>query len=121
MNAVADASAAVAPAMAANDALARGNLQLADYLCREALRADANDVLALSLLGHMASGLRRFQLADAWFTRAAALRPQATEIAAWRDRAREMAQAARAHAASNGPMALARPRYLLIKAWGYGF
>jgi len=118
---VADAPAAAAPAIAANDALARGNLQLADYLCREALRADANDALALSLLGHMASGLRRFQLADAWFTRAAALRPDAAEIAAWRDRAREMAQAARAHAASSGPKALPRPRYLLIKAWGYGF
>ena len=30
--AVADSPAAVAPAIAANDALARGNLQLADYL-----------------------------------------------------------------------------------------
>ena len=98
--AVADAPAAASPAIAANDALARGNLQLADYLCREALRADAGDALAMSLLGHMASGLRRFQLADAWFTRAAALRPESADIAAWRDRAREMAQASRAHAAA---------------------
>src|SRR4051812_32469818 len=116
MSALAEAPA-VSPALAANDALARGNLQLADYLCREALRADATDALAMSLLGHMATGLRRFQLADAWFTRAAALRPDSADIAAWRDRAREMAQAARAHASSGSPAAAARARYLLVKAW----
>ena len=119
--AVADAPAAVSPAIAANDALARGNLQLADYLCREALRANPQDALAMSLLGHMASGLRRFQLAEAWFTRALAVRPDAAEIAAMRDRAREMAQAARALAASPAPRAMPRPKYLLVKAWGYGF
>jgi tetratricopeptide (TPR) repeat protein len=112
---------AVSPAVAANEALGRGNLQLADYLCREALRENAQDALAMTLLGHMASGLRRYQLADAWFTRALSLRPEAAEIGAWRDRAREMAQAARALAASTAPKAVARPRYLLIKAWGYGF
>ena len=120
MNAVVDAPA-VSPALAANDALARGNLQLADYLCREALRDNPQDALAMSLLGHMASGLRRYQLADAWFTRALSLRPDSAEIGAWRDRAREMAQAARALAAATAPKAVARPKYLLIKAWGYGF
>ena len=120
MNAVADAPA-VSPAIAANDALARGNLQLADYLCREALRDDPQDALAMSLLGHMASGLRRYQLADAWFTRALSVRPEAIEIAGWRDRAREMAQAARALAASTATKAVPRQKYLLIKAWGYGF
>ena len=120
MNAVVD-TPAVSPAIAANDALARGNLQLADYLCREALRDNPQDALAMSLLGHMASGLRRHQLADAWFTRALSLRPGSAEISAWRDRAREMAQAARALAASTATKAVARPRYLLIKAWGYGF
>ena len=120
MNAVVD-TPAVSPAIAANDALARGNLQLADYLCREALRDDPQDALAMSLLGHMASGLRRYQLADAWFTRALSVRPEAVEIAGWRDRAREMAQAARALATSTAPKAVARPKYLLIKAWGYGF
>ena len=119
--AVAETAVTPSPALAANDALGRGNLQLADYLCREALRDNPQDALAMSLLGHMASGLRRHQLADAWFTRAASLRPDAVEIAAWRDRAREMAQAARALAASVAPKALARPKYLLIKAWGYGF
>ena len=119
--AVAEGSAAVSPAIAANDALARGNLQLADYLCREALQGNPQDALAMTLLGHMASGLRRWQLADAWFTRALALRPDSGELGAWRDRAREMAQAARALAAAPAPKALARPRYLLIKAWGYGF
>ena len=120
MNAVVD-TPAVSPAIAANDALARGNLQLADYLCREALRDNPQDALAMSLLGHMASGLRRHQLADAWFTRALSLRPDSAEIVGWRDRAREMAQAARALAATIAPKAVARPRYLLIKAWGYGF
>ena len=72
MNAVAESST-VSPALAANDALARGNLQLADYLCRDALRADPHDALAMTLLGHMASGLRRWQLAEAWFARALAL------------------------------------------------
>ncbi len=120
MNAVVD-NPAVSPAVAANDALARGNLQLADYLCREALRDDPQDALAMSLLGHMASGLRRYQLADAWFTRALSVRPEAVEIAGWRDRAREMAQAARALSASTAPKSVARQKYLLIKAWGYGF
>ena len=87
MNAVVDIPK-IAPAVAANDALARGNLQLADYLCREALRDDPQDALAMSLLGHMASGLRRYQLADAWFTHALSLRPDSAEIVAWRDRAR---------------------------------
>ena len=123
MNAAAVAETAVkpSPALAANDALGRGNLQLADYLCREALQENPRDALAMSLLGHMASGLRRHQLAESWFTQAAALRPDSTEIAAWRDRAREMAQAARALAAQAAPKAVARPKYLLIKAWGYGF
>ena len=120
MNAVVD-TPAVSPAIAANDALARGNLQLADYLCREALRDDPQDALAMSLLGHMASGLHRYQLADAWFTRALSLRPEAIEIAGWRDRAREMAQAASALAGSTTPKSVARQKYLLIKAWGYGF
>jgi protein O-GlcNAc transferase len=119
--AVAVSPALASTALAANDALARGNLQLADYLCRDALRADPQDALAMTLLGHMASGLRRWQLAEAWFTRALALRPGSAEIGAWRDRARELAQAARALAAAGGPKPLARPRYLLIKAWGYGF
>ena len=119
MNAAVAATAS--HALAANDALSRGNLQLADYLCRDALRESAHDVVALSLLGHMATGLRRHQLAEAWFTRALAVRPESADIAAWRDRAREMAQAARALAAAPAPKALARPKYLLIKAWGYGF
>jgi hypothetical protein len=121
VNAVVVDAPAVSPAVAANEALGRGNLQLADYLCREVLRDNPQDALAMSLLGHMASGLRRYQLADAWFSRALALRPDAAEIGAWRDRAREMAQAARALASSSTPKAAARPRYLLIKAWGYGF
>ena len=121
MNAAVAEPVGVSPALAANDALARGNLQLADYLCRDALRADPQDALAMTLLGHMASGLRRWQLAEAWFTRALALRPGSTEIGAWRDRARERAQAVRALAAAGGPKPLARPKYLLIKAWGYGF
>ena len=93
--AVAEAAVTPSPALAANDALGRGNLQLADYLCREALRDNPQDALAMTLLGHMASGLRRWQLAEAWFTRALA--------------------------AAGGPRPLARPKYLLIKAWGYGF
>ncbi len=121
MNAVVDSAAPVSASLAANDALARGNLQLADYLCRDALRDNPQDALAMSLLGHMAAGLRRWQLADAWFTRALSLRPGSTEIVGWRDRAREMAQAARAMAAAAAPKMLARPKYLLIKAWGYGF
>ena len=92
-------------------------------MSRGACSDDPQDALALSLLGHMASGLRRYQLADAWFTRAAwRCVPEAVEIAAWRDRAREMAQAARALAASSGAQARrTRQKYLLIKAWGYGF
>jgi protein O-GlcNAc transferase len=109
------------PALAANDALARGNLQLADYLCRDALRADPSDALAMSLLGHIASGLRLPQLAHGWFARALAVHPGSTDIRAWHDRAAEIAQAARALAAAAAAKAPARPRHLLIKAWGYGF
>ena len=118
MSAVADVAS---PALAANDALGRGNLQLADYLCRDALRADPDDALAMSLLGHIASGLRLPQLAHGWFARALAARPDSADIRAWHDRAAEIAQAARALASAPAAKAPARPRYLLVKAWGYGF
>jgi hypothetical protein len=121
----AEGSLAVSPAIgsaaaaslttAANEALGRGNLQLADSLCRRALERDADDVVALCLRGHMALGLRRGEIAERLFGRASALRPQAQQVGQWLDAARS-ASSARPAVDPAGSSGL-----FLIKAWGGQF
>ena len=102
MTAAVAAPAVQAPpsmAIQANEALARGELALADSLCREALRRSPRDVVALCVSGHVALALQRFHHAQVFFGRAQALQPQSTDIADWLARAREIGQAAKALAA----------------------
>ena len=87
MTAAVAAPAVQAPpsmAIQANEALARGELALADSLCREALRRSPRDVVALCVSGHVALALQRFHHAQVFFGRAQALQPQSTDIADWR-------------------------------------
>ena len=95
----------VSMAVSANEALARGELALADRLCREALRRDPRDVVALCVSGHVALALQRFHHAQVFFGRAQALQPQSTDIRDWLARAREIGQAAKALAARHAPPA----------------
>ena len=96
-------------AKAANDALGRGNLRLTDELTAEVLSRTPDDVFALCLRGHLALRLRRAALAEPLFARAAALQPEAAQIAQWRDAARA------------GVPAPAAERLLVVKAWGGDF
>jgi hypothetical protein len=120
----AEGSLAVSPALgsasavsltnAANEALGRGNLQLADSLCRTALERDPDDVVALCVRGHLALGLRRGEVAENLFARALALRPQAQQVRQWLEAARAASAAADANGKATGKL-------LLIKAWGGEF
>jgi hypothetical protein len=108
-------ASAISPTSAANDALGRGNLQLADSLCLKALERDPNDVIALCLRGHMALGLRRGEIAGRLFAQAAALRPDAEQVRQW-------LQAARSAPQARSPESIAAPgKFLLIKARGENF
>ena len=95
----------VSMAVSANEALARGELALADRLCREALRRAPRDVVALCVSGHVALALQRFHHAQVFFGRAQALQPQSSDIRDWLARAREIGQAAKALAARQAPPA----------------
>ena len=95
-------------AKAANDALGRGNLRLADELTADALARTPDDVVALCLRGHLALGMKRGALAEPLFARAASLQPDSPQIAQW-------LQAARA------PAAPTAGQLLVIKAWGGDF
>ncbi len=95
----------VSMAVSANEALARGELALADRLCREALRRNPRDVVGLCVSGHVALALQKFHHAQVFFGRAQALQPQSTDIRDWLARAREIGQAAKALAARHAPPA----------------
>jgi hypothetical protein len=95
--------------------LSAGNLVLTDFICREVLAADPRNAAALALLGALAQrlGLQR-QAVD--YFRAALARdphyaPAKTSLAS-------LAGAATPFAAAH---AIDGRRYLLIKAWGFGF
>lgn len=103
--------------LAANEALAKGNLQKAELLCRELLEQSPTDLVALALLGHLAHHLQRFDDAAGYFDAGQRLAPQSAEFAQWLALARSNAAIAQQQRAQRTE----RPRYLLIKAWGYGF
>ncbi len=95
----------VSMAVSANEALARGELALADRLCREALRRNPRDVVGLCVSGHVALALQKFHHAQVFFGRAQALQPQSSDIRDWLARAREIGQAAKALSARQAPPA----------------
>jgi protein O-GlcNAc transferase len=96
--------------------IARGNLQKAELLVRRVLVRTPENPAALTRLGRIASEVGSFEIAAQHFTQA--LRQQPSE-----ELEQELQTALRDEQARRERRAAmpARPRYLLIKAWGYGF
>jgi len=96
---------APAPLSVAIDAYLRGNLQKADLLCRRLLQDEPQNTAAWLLLGRIAE-----QVGATTHARNAL------------HQARQTAPGAEIHDIAPPPTpAPVHPRYLLIKAWGYGF
>lgn len=91
---------------AAFDAIQKGNLQKADLLCRTALAQQPGLGQAWQLLSVIAQRVGARELAVQYDTTARQLMPGAESV---------LTQPAAE------PPAPASPRYLLIKAWGFGF
>ncbi len=108
-------SAPVPMAIQANEALGRGNLVLADKLCREALRCAPRDLVALCVSGQTALAMGKLHHAVVFFGRAHALNPQSNDIRGWFERAREMHQAAKARAVASAPPAVANASAVQVK------
>jgi predicted O-linked N-acetylglucosamine transferase (SPINDLY family) len=122
---VPDLGAAPAPALQpgvtpshlqAGDDVRRGNLQRAEFHCRDLLQQSPEDALALTLLGHVALKVGCFDVAARHYARVLTLTPGAEDVEGYRRAA--LAADERQRAAQ--PRS-AQPRFLLIKAWGYGF
>ena len=92
-----------------------GNLALADVLCDTLLRMGHRAPVVLLVQGLVAVALKEFKRGQALLTEAQQLAPQDPSIKAGLDAARKGAR----------EQAMVRPdgrkRYLLIKAWGFGF
>ncbi len=106
--------------------IARGNLQKAELLCREALKASPQHVGALKLLGDIATRVGAHDFAADHYGQALALLPEprarsSSLNALLKDSQAKAAQAADAQARGGEGTATATTRALLIKAWGYGF
>jgi protein O-GlcNAc transferase len=85
----------------------QGNLQKADLLCRRELKDEADPVPALLMLARIAEHLGQHGHARGYMTQAKVLNP-ALEV--------------HSVPGSTAPTtSTPQPRYLLIKAWGYGF
>jgi len=97
---------------AANEALMRGNLPLADLIAQELLRAEPGNAFAFNVVGIVAARLGSRDEAIAHFKRALAAAP-------YLQTARDNLQSATA--ALPSPHMPKADRYLLIEAWGSGF
>lgn len=95
----------------AADALADGNLAASEVVCRDILEAEPGNAAALNLLGIIAARLGMGAPACGYFTAALALQPANQTVR------RNLAAAQGAPT----PVLPAGERYLLIKAWGFGF
>jgi hypothetical protein len=97
--------------------IARGNLQRAEILCRDQLDQHPADTAALKLLGDVATQIGADDFAARHYGEALATLP---EPQAGRSVLNSLLATARNRAAVVKP-APQGTRYLLIKAWGYGF
>ena len=96
--------------------LRQGNLPLAEILVRNSLPPDGDGAKALNCLGWIAAAVGSPEPATDYFAQAAALAP------AWQQPRNNLAQMHRCAAETKSPAVSDLPmRYLLIKAWGYGF
>lgn len=93
-----------------------GRLVQAEYLCLDLLRLRSDDSRALELLGRIAQRIGKFSIASACFRAAAQSAPGNSSLSA------RLTQATAAQSKrSERRKGRDAERYLLIKAWGYGF
>jgi len=95
----------------ANRSLAAGNLAAAEIACRDLLDFEPRNAAALHLLGFIAARVGAREAAMGFFQAALGIEPD-------NERIRDNLAAARAMAEPPVPPG---KRYLLIKAWGFGF
>jgi protein O-GlcNAc transferase len=97
-------------------AIARGNLQFAEFLCRQQFEEDASRPEIWQALAHIASQVGAHAVAAECWHAVRQLSPGDPYVLS----ALQSAHAAQ-QKADSAATALTSPRYLLIKAWGYGF
>jgi len=95
--------------------ISRGELALADFICRDVLAIAPGHAVALNLIGVIAAQLGLYDDAVAHFERALAGNPPFLPA---KDNLRKIR-----NAQARAPRSQVSPgqRFLLIKAWGYGF
>ncbi len=89
----------------------KGNLPQAELYCREFIRAHGDHPDALTLLGMIALGVQAGEFATGFFEKALAQSPAHQAARQYLERAKKMPVPGK----SGGD------RFILIKAWGYGF
>jgi protein O-GlcNAc transferase len=97
----------------------RGNLQKAEMQCRQQLEQVPGHMGALKLLGDIASRIGAHDFAVRYYTDVLRTMPQAQAAASSVNTLLSLAQAKAKAAASSG--SATKDRYMLIKAWGFGF
>jgi protein O-GlcNAc transferase len=95
--------------------ISKGNLALADFICRDVLAAYPGHAIALNLIGAIAAQLGLYDHAIAHFEMALAGTPPFVPA---KDNLEKIKTA---QARAPRPHATTSPRFLLIKAWGFGF
>jgi hypothetical protein len=96
----------------ANRAFLAGNLAASEIVCRNILDADPRNAAALNFLGVLAVRLKATEQARAYFADAIRAEPRSQTLRNNLDSLKLVASS-RAQAET--------PRYLVIKAWGFGF
>jgi protein O-GlcNAc transferase len=97
----------------------RGNLQKAEFLCRNVLDQSPDNTFALTQLGRVASQIGAYDMAMTYYTSALNTHPdnhELCELLSQADHARRTL-----HADTRDHHADTPTKYLLIKAWGFGF
>lgn len=100
--------------------LQRGNLQKAEMLCRQQLEQVPGHTGALKLLGDIASRIGAHDFAARYYADALKTMPEVQALGSSVNTLLSQAQT-KAKLAATAAAANAKDKYLLIKAWGYGF
>jgi len=95
--------------------ISRGDLVLADFICRDVLAVAPGHAIALNLIGAIAAQLGLHDEAVTHFERALACNPPFLPAAG------NLQKVSNARARAARPQAPQGRQFLLIKAWGYGF
>lgn len=100
-------------------AIERGNLQKAEFLCRNILDQSPQHPFALTQLGRVASQVGAYDIAIEHFTAALSTHPENQAVCQWLAQADHARRTLHADAREHG--GASPDHYLLIKAWGFGF